>query len=98
MIVDLSLKNTALYDGCNIEEVAGRMNLLTPVAEAVQLVGRNIATIVANRPVEDRDTIVLTGPMAVWAYLVVFHACVHACRVVTYDDGRSGPVTIAKHG
>ena len=41
--IDLSLRNKALYKGCVVEEVAGRLNLKTPVAEAVVLIGRNIA-------------------------------------------------------
>ena len=96
--IDLSLKNAELYAGCTIEEVAGRLNLATPVVEAINLVGQNIAKIVTHLPPPQRDVITLTGPMAVWSYLVVFHAVVHACREVRYDDGRSGPVVIARHG
>ena len=96
MRIDMSLSNTRLYAGCEIEEVAGRANLTTPVGEAVHLVGRNIASIIEEA--EDRDEVVLTGPMAVWAYLVVFHAVVHRFRRVLYDDGRSGAVVVAAHG
>ena len=98
MVIDLSLKNTELYEGCQVETVAGRLNLTTPVNEAKEIVGRNIAQIVAATPATERDEIVLTGPMAVWAYLIVFHAVVHAWRRVSYDDGRTGPVVIAAHG
>lgn len=94
--LDLSLANAALYAGCEIETVAGRGNLKTPVATAVEIVGANVALIVAAA--NDRSAITLTGPMAVWAYLVVFHAVVHAFSKVWYDDGRSGPVLIAAHG
>ena len=96
--IDLSLSNAELYKGCNIEEVAGRLNLTTPIAEAVNIVGRNIAKIVAQVPPGDRGTVVLTGPMAVWSYLIVFHAVVHSFRRVVYDDGRNPPVTVAAHG
>jgi hypothetical protein len=92
-IVDLSLKNEQLYKGCSIEEVAGRLNLTTPIAEAISIVGKN-----ANEMGFDSEEVVLTGPMAVWSYLIVFHACVHKTRVVKYDDGRSGAVVVAKHG
>lgn len=95
--IDLSL-SSPLYAGCTIETVGGRANLATPVSEAVEIVGRNIQHIVASVDRKDRDTVVLTGPMAVWAYLVVFHAVVHAFREVRYDDGRSGDVVIARHG
>ena len=97
MKLDLSLHNAALYQGCEIEEVAGRLNLKTPVAEGVVLVGRNIAAIVQATPPESRDSVTLTGPMAVWAYLVVFHAVVHVFAEVRYSDGRN-TVVLARHG
>jgi len=95
-IINLSLSNGDLYRGCAVEEVAGRLNLTTPVSEAVNRVGKNIAEMV--KADETRDELVLTGPMAVWAYLVVFHATVHSYRRVYYDDGRSGEVLVAAHG
>ena len=97
MKLDLSLHNAALYKGCVIEEVAGRLNLKTPIGEAVGLVGRNIAAIVQAIPPEARESVTLTGPMAVWAYLVVFHAVVHVFAEVRYFDGRN-VVVLARHG
>ena len=94
--IDLALTNDKLYNGCKVGEVAGRLNLTTPVDEAVGIVGRNIAAIVAAT--EDRSEVTLTGPMAVWAYLVVFHAVVHAFARVYYDDGRGNKVLVAAHG
>jgi hypothetical protein len=35
--LDLSLSNTQLYSGCIIETVAGRLNLTTPVAQAIEI-------------------------------------------------------------
>ena len=96
MDIDLGLSNSHLYDGCEIEEVAGRLNLKTPTEEAVNIVGKNIHNIVAES--KDRDEVVLTGPMAVWAYLVVFHAVVHTFSRVYYQDGRGTKVLIAAHG
>ena len=97
MVIDLSLRNTALYKGCEIEEVAGRLNLKTPVAEGVTLVGRNAAAIVQATPPSARDSVTLTGPMAVWAYLIVFHEVVHTFKEVQYFDGRN-TVVLARHG
>ncbi|MEN9614396.1 MAG: hypothetical protein RLZZ347_703 [Candidatus Parcubacteria bacterium] len=97
MTIDLSLKNTALYQGCEIQEVAGRQNLVTPAADAVNIVGRNANALVTSVPREDRGEVELTGPMAVWSYLVVFHAVVHAFSKVYYNDGRN-KVLVAAHG
>lgn len=94
--LDISLANETLYAGCEISEVAGRLNLTTPVKEAVNIIGRNAVKIVSET--ETRDEVVLTGPMAVWAYLVVFHAVVHAFARVYYDDGRGNKVLVAAHG
>jgi hypothetical protein len=91
--IDLSLNNKKLYENCEINEVAGRLNLVTPVAEAVNIVGRNINALKLHG-----NEVTLTGPMAVWAYLIVMHAVVHSFNKVYYDDGRNGAVLIAAHG
>lgn len=91
--IDLSLNNEDLYKGCEVSEVAGRKNLSTPVSDAVDIVGKNI-----NAMGLHGDEITITGPMAVWAYLVVFHAIVHVFNKVWYDDGRNGKVLVAAHG
>lgn len=98
LTIDRSLNNSALYAGCEIERVAGRLNLTTPSAQAVNIVGENAYRLVSQTPSGDRDICVLTGSMAIWAYLIVFHAVVHAFREIQYDDGRSGPIVIARHG
>lgn len=96
MRIDLSLESP-LYVGCEIGEVGGRKTLLTKPADATNIVGRNAARLVEEAPLEERGEVTLTGPMAVWAYLVVFHVVVHKFSKVYYDDGRSGPVLIAQH-
>lgn len=93
MIIDLSLKNPSLYDKCVIEEVAGRLNCTTPMDEMVNIVGRNMQNVDI-----DPEEVVLTGAMAIPAYLVVFHAVVHRTKAVYYDDGRGNRVLVAKHG
>jgi len=91
--IDLSLTNADLYKGCEIEEVAGRLNLTTPISESVNIVGRNVAEMNLTG-----DQITLTGAMAVWSYLIVFHAVVHRFSKVYYHDGRNEPVLVAAHG
>lgn len=92
MVINLGLADNPLYTGCKIEEVAGRLNLVTDVTEAISIVGRN-----ANKMEIDPDEVELTGPMAVWSYLIVFHAVVHRTRKVWYNDGRERYL-VAKHG
>lgn len=98
LVINLGLDNAELYSGCEIEEVGGRKNLLTPPSEAGNIIGKNIAEIVAAVPAAERDQVTLTGPMAVWAYLVVFHAVLHAFNRVVYSDGRGNDLAIAAHG
>ncbi len=95
--INLGLDNKELYEGCEIGEVGGRTTLLTSPTEASNIVGRNAQKIVDATPAEDRGEIVLTGPMAVWAYLIVFHVVVHKFGEVWYDDGRGNKVLVAKH-
>ena len=97
-IFDLSLKHQALYAGCEVQEVAGRLALTTPVKEAVNILGRNANKLVDELVADGVEEITLTGAMAVWAYLVVFHITVHRFRRVSYDDGKpQGKVLIAAH-
>lgn len=96
--LNLSFTNTELYVGCAIEEVAGRLSLQTPVSEAVNLVGRNAQRIIDELVAAGVEELTLTGAMAIWAYLVVFHCAVHRFRRVYYDDGKpGGRVLIAAH-
>jgi hypothetical protein len=95
---DLSLNNNALYEGCEIQEVAGRLALMTAPSEGVNIVGRNAKKIVDDFVKDGIEEITLSGAMAIWAYLVVFHIVVHRFRRVYYDDGKAnGKVLIAAH-
>ena len=98
MRIDVSLANAALYEGCEVETVAGRANLKTPPDQAAEIVGRNVARLVEAVPADQRGEVVITGPMAIWAHLVVFHAVLHRFARVVYDDGRGNRVTVAAHG
>jgi len=96
MQIDLSLSNVVLWNGCEIEQVGGRLNLKTPPKEAGNILGRNLNLAIGAEP--SRDEVTLTGPMAVWAYLVAFHAVVHCFRRVYYHDGKGEPLLVAAHG
>ena len=94
--LDLSLQNAALYHGCTIERSGGQLTLTTAPEEAINLVGENVNRIISNLPSHERDVCVLTGRMAIWAYLAVFHAVVHTFREVRYHDGH-GEIVVARH-
>jgi hypothetical protein len=96
MQINLGLDNKELYDGCEIKEVGGRLTLITPPEDASNIIGRNIRKMMMDR-LDLRAEATLTGPMAVWAYLVIFHLIVHLFTRVYYDDGRNPRILIAQH-
>ena len=93
MIISLSLDNHALYHGLDIAVDAGKLNLRTPPEEAIAVMGRNLQSMAI-----DPDEVVLTGAMAIWAYLVVFHALHGRTRRIWYEDGTGRRVLVAAHG
>lgn len=94
---DLGLNNANLYNGCEITEVGGRLTLVTKPELAANILGRNTLKEIEATPVEQRAVCEITGAMAVWAYLVVFHHIVHKFGEVWYNDGRGNRVLVAKH-
>jgi hypothetical protein len=97
-VLSLSLTNSDLYAGCETQEVAGRLTLTTHIENAVNIIGRNAKRIVEAMVSDGVDELILTGAMAIWAYLVVFHIAVHRFRRIYYDDGKTnGRVLIAAH-
>lgn len=92
-ILNMSINNEAIYNGCEVREVAGKLNLITPKKDAINIIGRNLAAMDLHG-----DEITLTGAAPVWAYLVAFHAVVHRFGKVYYDDGRTGADIVAAHG
>lgn len=96
--LNLALTNSELYAGCAIEEVAGRLTLMTPVQDATNIIGRNAQKIVDEMVAGGVESLTLTGGMAIWAYLIVLHCAVHRFRRIYYDDGKAGePILIAAH-
>ncbi len=93
MTLDLSLANSALYAGLPIEAVAGKLTLLASPTDAIPVLGANLARIAI-----DPEEVTLTGGMAIWAYLVAFHAIHGRTRRIYYQDGRGERVLVAAHG
>ncbi len=93
MTLDLSLANGSLWHGLAIEMLAGRPTLTTPPAEAIPVLAANLAALAI-----DADEVVLTGSMAIWSYLVVFHGLHGRTKRILYRDGRGQEVLVAAHG
>jgi hypothetical protein len=93
MTLDLSLANHELYAGLKIEILAGKPTLLSPPDEAMRLMRENL-----ERKRIDPEEIILTGSMAIWAYLVVFHFLHGKTKRIYYEDGRGQRVLVAAHG
>ena len=93
MTLDLSLNNETLYAGLDIQREAGKLNLRTPPAEAIPVILANL-----GRMVIDADEVVVTGGMAIWAYLAVFHFLHGRTRRIHYQDGLGNRVLVAAHG
>lgn len=93
MILDLSLSNRDLYEGLEVQQLAGRPALLTAPEEAIPVILGNLA-----RMRIDPQEVVLTGSMAIWAYLVAFHFLHGRTTRIYYEDGRGNRVLVAAHG
>jgi hypothetical protein len=92
-ILDLSLENAELYDGLDVQELAGKRTLMTPPAEAIRRMMQNLKGMAI-----DREEVVLTGGMAIWAYLAVSHYLHGRTKRIWYEDGRGQRVLVAAHG
>jgi hypothetical protein len=98
--INMSLANAELYQGLQIEEVGGRSNLkIEDAATAANIVGRNAQKMVDAHFNEggSSDTVILSGPMAMWSYLLVFHSVVHRFKEIRYHDGKLTWI-VARHG
>jgi hypothetical protein len=93
MILDLSLRNAALYAGLEIAQEGGKRNLRTPPDAAIPILAANLEQI----PIDPAE-VVLTGGMAIWAYLVVFHYLHGRTRRIYYQDGLGERFLVAAHG
>lgn len=93
MILDLSLTNERLYARLEVRRDAGKLNLRTPVGEATEVMGENLQQMDI-----DPEEVVLTGPMAIWAYLVVFHSIHGRTKRIYYQDGIGNRILVAAHG
>ena len=93
MMLDVSLANKTLYRGLKVEKLAGKLTLLTPPAEAIERMLANL-----SHAAIDPEEVVLTGSMAIWAYLAVFHFLHGRTKRIWYEDGRGERILVAAHG
>jgi len=93
MLLDLSLENRVLYGGLDVRTEAGKLNLCTPAEHAIAIITANL-----DRMSIDPEEVVLTGAMAIWAYLVVFHYLHGRTKRIYYQDGVGNRILVAAHG
>lgn len=93
MVLDLSPTNQILYAGLRVETLAGKPTLVASPEEAIPVMLANLQKI----PI-DPEEVVLTGGMAIWAYLVVFHYLHGKTKRIYYEDGRGQRLLVAAHG
>jgi hypothetical protein len=93
MLLDLSLQNEALYSGLDIQREAGKLNLRTAPEAAIARMIANLEKI----PI-DSEEMILTGGMAIWAYLAVFHFLHGRTKRIYYQDAVGNRVLVAAHG
>ena len=91
MILSLSLDNDAIYQGLEISVDGGKRNLRTSPDHAIAVMVRNLGAMDI-----DPSEVVLTGAMAIWAYLAVFHAFTNAPG--RYEDGFGQRILVAARG
>lgn len=99
--IDVSLSNKVLWKDCEVLNVCGENKLVTPVEVAVNILGRNLNSMFTGERFQehkDLPSVILCGSMAVWAYMIVFHAVIPHFRQVYYYDGSNTPLLIASAG
>ena len=84
MRLDMSPENDDLWGGCRRTEWSGKVDLNELPVDASRILRRNLQTIFAK--VHDTSDIILGGPMAAWAYLVVFDEARKVFDSVYYSD------------
>lgn len=91
--LNIGFDNNAVWAGCNVESVAGRYNLTTPIADAINVVGANVAAMNLSG-----DEIEITGGCPVPITLIVYHVVLHRFKKVWYRDGKGDVFLVAAHG
>jgi hypothetical protein len=97
MILSLDLNNDSLYGGLDRPILAGKRTLIVVPEEAMSVMSHNLTEMDRVGQI-DRDEVVLTGGMAIWAYLMVFHFLHGKTKRIYYQDGRGQKVLVAAHG
>lgn len=85
--INLSLRNSALYRGCEIHSMDEKFNLATPMDIASPIARWNAKEILGG--IDADQEIELTGRMAVWVYPIVFSEAVKRFRRVSFFNGET---------
>ena len=94
MRLNMRPENDDLWGGCRRSEWSGKIDLDELPVDASRILRRNLQTIFSE--VHDRREIILGGPMAAWAYLVVFDVASKIFDSVYYSD-KSGMLLLITH-
>jgi hypothetical protein len=91
MIIDLCLSNQELYLGCKIIPVPNgsskaRLNLTTPIQDAVDIVKKNLRSILEKELIHDE--IILTGGTKLEIYLAVCAIVAPLATTIIHQNGK----------
>lgn len=92
LIIDLSLKNTWLYEGCKIHRPPNggkKLRLDTPKAEASEIVRRNLHAwlrVQGYTALRHGEMVLLMGSTLPWAAMVVRGIVENSFRKVLYQE------------
>ncbi len=94
--LDLGFDNTSIYRGCEVrQDESGKHRLKTPLDSALVILAQNLPNLLGTIPLEDRDTLVLTGAVPPAIYLTAQSILgPHFKEVVHFDGNRKVTVTI----
>ncbi len=88
---DMSLWNDALYYGCAISTNKHTRHLQTSPEDAAEIIRPNAIALLTKMKEEGDKNIILTGPMLIPIYLVVFHVA-QIFGFDIYYAGKNGKV------
>lgn len=97
MLIYMHLANNELYNGCQIDTINNRQQLVTVVPDAILIVKANIEKIIANQQDKSEVTIYVGEDQPhkhAWAYMLVFQAVSQHFNKVYYKSVGDPPTLL----